>query len=249
MDAREKFNELLKALTPFLKSYGYSRRGQNFHTRSGDNWGMLFFQKGKGNSKTHLEFTVNLGVFSQAIDSFFQDWVKDKLMNKFVFGGANKAGVYFDEENRRHLNSIRLAYAQSAMNFADNGRQQEARQMLNKADKMMLEENYPYGMPSRSQQHNQIALQFAFAAYRAGDSVLAAKVTKSLKKDMEQQKAYYESLDENKRYGLSIEEERNDNLLRALMSLEQEYKDKPLINAETPGSIQNIPRAADTPKR
>lgn len=77
MDVREKFNELLKALTPFLKSYGYSRRGQNFRTRRGDNWGMLFFQKGKWNTKTQLEFTVNLGVFSKAIDRFFQDWAKE----------------------------------------------------------------------------------------------------------------------------------------------------------------------------
>ena len=77
MDVREKFNELLKALTPFLKSYGYSRRGQNFRTRRGDNWGMLFFQKGKWNTKTQLEFTVSVGVFSRAIDRFFQDWEKD----------------------------------------------------------------------------------------------------------------------------------------------------------------------------
>jgi hypothetical protein len=136
------------------------------------------------------------------------------------------------------------------MNFADHGRAEEAKQMLNKADKMMLEENYPYGMPSRNQQHNQIALQFVYAAYKAGDSVLASKVTKSLRKDMEQQKAYYESLNENNRYALSMEEERNDNLLRALMGLEQEFKNKPTINPETPGTIQNIPNApADSPKK
>jgi hypothetical protein len=179
-----------------------------------------------------------------------QDWVKDKLMNKFVFGGADKPGVYFDEENRRHLNSIRLAYAQSAMNFAESGRAEEARQMLNKADKMMLEENYPYGMPSRNQQHNQIALQFVYAAYRSGDSLLASKVTRALRRDMEQQKVYYESLNENKRYALSMEEERNDNLLRALMSLEQEYKNKPALNPEMPGTIQNIPNPpADSLKK
>ncbi len=178
-----------------------------------------------------------------------QDWVKDKLMNKFVFGSADKPGVYFDEENRRHLNTIRLAYAQSALNFAEKGRAEEAKQMLNKADKMMLQENYPYGMPSRNQQHNQIALQFAFAAYRAGDAALAAKVTKALRRDMEQQKAYYESLNENKRYALSMEEERNNNLLRALMGLEQEYTNKPVISPEIPGTIQNVPNSpADTPR-
>jgi hypothetical protein len=177
------------------------------------------------------------------------DWVKDKLMNKFTFGSANVAGVYFDEENRRHLNTIRLAFSQAAMDFAEKGRTEEAKQMLNKADKMMLEENYPYGMPSRNQQHNQIALQFVYAAYKAGDVALAAKVTKALRKDMEQQKAYYESLSENMRYPLSMEEERNDNLLRGLMGLEQEFTNKPAVHPETPGTIQNIPQRPrpDTP--
>jgi hypothetical protein len=177
------------------------------------------------------------------------DWVKDKLMNKFTFGSANVAGVYFDEENRRHLNTIRLAFSQAAMDFAEKGRTEEAKQMLNKADKMMLEENYPYGMPSRNQQHNQIALQFVYAAYKAGDVALAAKVTKALRKDMEQQKAYYESLSENMRYPLSMEEERNDNLLRGLMGLEQEFTNKPAVNPEIPGTIQNIPQRppTDTP--
>ena len=32
------------------------------------------------------------------------DWAKDVMMNKFRFGGADKTGVYYDEENRRHLN-------------------------------------------------------------------------------------------------------------------------------------------------
>ena len=44
-----------------------------------------------------------------------EDWVFDKMMNKFAFGNADKPGVYFDEENRRHLNSIRMAYAQAAV--------------------------------------------------------------------------------------------------------------------------------------
>jgi hypothetical protein len=179
-----------------------------------------------------------------------EDWIKDKLMNKFAFGSADKKGVYFDEENRRHLNSIRLAYAQAGMNFAAAGRNEEARQMLNKADKMMLESNIPYGMASRNQQHNQIALQFAYAAYRSGDTSLGSKVSGALLKDMRQQKAFYESLNENRRYQLSIEEERNDNLLNAVLQLEDQYKNKPLPNPETgAGTIKTLPPSADSPQR
>ncbi len=41
----------------------------------------------------------------------------DAVMNKFAYGNADKEGVYYDEENRRHLNSIKFAHAQIAMSF------------------------------------------------------------------------------------------------------------------------------------
>lgn len=169
-----------------------------------------------------------------------EKWVMDKMLNKFVFGNADKKGVYFDEENRRHLNSIRLAYAQAAGNLADAGKSAEAKQLLNKCDKMMLEENIPYGMVSRYQQHNQIAMQLLYAAYKAGDNELAVKINKSLHKDMEQQASYYQGLSDNKRDALSSEEERNANLLRGLMGMEQQFKNKPAA-VETPTTISTMP--------
>lgn len=123
-----------------------------------------------------------------------RDWVVDKMMNKFVFGAADKPGVYFDEENRRHLNSIRLAYATAAGSLADKGRKEDAKKLLNKCDKNMLEQNFPYGMVSRFQQHDYFSLQFLEAAYKSGDTVLAQKVSREVKKDLEQQMSYYAKL-------------------------------------------------------
>ena len=34
------------------------------------------------------------------------------IMNHFAYGSADKPGVYYDEENRRHLNSIRMAHSE-----------------------------------------------------------------------------------------------------------------------------------------
>ncbi len=92
----------------------------------------------------------------------------DKMLNKFVFGNADKPGVYYDEENRRHLNTIRMQYALTAISLADNQRKGDAKKLLEKCDKMMLQENFPYGMVSRDQRHNQISGQFLLAAYKAG---------------------------------------------------------------------------------
>ena len=180
-----------------------------------------------------------------------KDWVVDKMLKKFVFGNADKPGVYFDEENRRHLNSIRLAYAQAASNLADAGRKEDAKKLLHKCDDMMLDGNFSYGMVSRNQQQNQISLQFLYAAYKAGDSSLVDKVSRSLKKDMEQQVSYYQGLDDYKREMLGYEEERNQNLLKGLMSLEQQFK-TPQAAIENNKPITTAPvttPAKDSPKK
>lgn len=168
-----------------------------------------------------------------------KDWVLDKMMSKFAFGGADKKGTYFDEENRRHLNTIRLAYAEAASSLADAGRKDDAKKLLNKADKMMLESNFPYGCVSRGQQQNQISLQFLVAAYKAGDENLIKKVTASVRKDMEQQAEYYESLPDDKREALKQEEDRNTMLLKGLMQLEQQFKTTTVPPAtENPSTLQ-----------
>ena len=171
-----------------------------------------------------------------------RDWVVDKMMNKFVFGSANKPGVYFDEENRRHLNSIRLAYAQASSNLADNGRKEEARKMLNKCDKMMLEENFPYGMVGRNQMHNQYSLQMLIAAFKAEDSVLANKIKKSVKKDLEQQVSYLNSLPERMQEQMSGELDDVKRLLMGMQQVEQQFNKAALPTAlENPGQIKNTP--------
>jgi hypothetical protein len=152
------------------------------------------------------------------------DWVLDKMQHKFVFGNAETKGVYYDEENRRHLNSIRLAYAQAAAALAESGRKKDAAALLDKCDKMMLQENIPYGMIGRYQQHNQISLQTLYAALKADDDVLVKKISKSLHDDMKQQSDYYQSLPDSRRDALSDEESRNTNLLNSLNGLEQQFK-------------------------
>lgn len=197
--------------------------------------------------------------------------VADVMMNKFVFGAANKPGVYFDEENRRHLNTIRMAYASAAANLADHGKKEEAKKMLEKCDRNMLEENFPYGMVSRFQQQNIVSRQFLEAAYKAGDMALAEKVTKSLRKDLEQQMKYYAALGgmsttelqqnmakiryvqerdnfmanlPDKLRVLYDETERTFYLLNDMDTLEKKYKGAPSASSETPPTISNEPGAA-----
>jgi len=117
------------------------------------------------------------------------------IMEKFSYGNADKAGVYYDEENRRHLNTIRLAHAEVAMSLADAGRKDSARQILEHFDRNVKESNFSYGMTTnRGNQQNGISTEFLQACFAAGDSNLAKKVETSLKKDLLQQMKYYKSL-------------------------------------------------------
>jgi hypothetical protein len=151
------------------------------------------------------------------------DYMMDKVMNKFGFGNANVKGVYFDEENRRHLNSIRTAYAELAVDLASKNRKEDARKVLEKADKMLNRGNFDYGMTSRANQHNRNSLLFLEACYMADDKVLAEKVAASIKKDMEQQMNYYNSLGGDKGENMSEERRMTDNYLKGLEQMQTIY--------------------------
>ncbi len=120
------------------------------------------------------------------------------MMTKFAYGNAGTEGVYYDEENRRHLNTLRAAHAQLALSLIDAGKKDSARNILEHFDQNVLESNFPYGMTSnRGNQHDRISMSFLLAAYQCGDIPLAKKVAASVKKDLQQQMRYYNSLGEH----------------------------------------------------
>jgi hypothetical protein len=121
------------------------------------------------------------------------------MMQKFRYGAVNKKGIYYDEENRRRLNYMRLAHAQVGITLANEGQKDKARRLLVHFDKQYNVKDYPYGTASnRGNQHNAITLQYLQACYYAGDKNLAKKVDAAVRKDLRQQLAYYISLGDRK---------------------------------------------------
>jgi hypothetical protein len=195
-------------------------------------------------------------------DQFNNDWGYDKLMNKFGFGNADKKGVYFDEENRRHLLSIRQSFAQAASAIANSGRKDEAKKLLERVDKGMDPVNMPYGLVSRSNQHDMVSAQLAEAAFRAGDNAMAGKIVSEVRKDIQDQISYYAYLGNmsqaeltqaimdimsnkgdnlaNKQKSMFVEIRQALALQEYLNNMERIYKAAPAApNAELPGVIQN----------
>ena len=119
------------------------------------------------------------------------------VMQKFRYGHAGTPGVYFDGDNRRYLNSIKMAHAQIAQALIDAGRKDDARRILEHYDQNVDSNNFPYGMINYyGNMDDRTSLYFLSDCYGAGDETLAAKVEASLTKDLQQQMQYYQSLGE-----------------------------------------------------
>ena len=145
---------------------------------------------------------------------------------KWGDGNANLPNVYYDEVNRTELLGIRKADLELAFDLIFKTRKEDAKKVLEHDDKMISEENLPYGMTSRNNDHNKISLGFLEACYRADDKQLAAKVLVSLKKDLQQQQKYYASLDEDNQASLQYESSTVQNLLNVLGEMEKKFDTK-----------------------
>lgn len=154
------------------------------------------------------------------------DKMLDVVTNKFGYGSANLPNVYFDEENRRQLNIIRRADTELALDLGFKNRKEDARKVLERTDKMMLQGNMPYGMVSRGNEHNRVSLSFIEACYRADDKKLAQKVATAVRKDLKQQIVYYNSLPGDKADFLQYDKQNAKNMLAMLDTIEKTFNGK-----------------------
>jgi len=198
----------------------------------------------------------NNWLITQRVGSISQDMNIDTatktLLDKFVF--SSKGGTYLDEENRRHALSIRTTFAEAAGDNADLGRKDVANQLLNKCERMISSGDLPYAMISRSSSHNIYGLYYLEACYKAGNMQLAEKVRAALKKDLEQQRSYYNYLrDQREDLFTTLEMEARDNeiMLLILDDLNKAYGPKtqtsvPPVEGKNPTIITNIKDSGKT---
>jgi hypothetical protein len=181
------------------------------------------------------------------------DFATKKLFEKFVY--TSKTGAYFDEENRRHGLSIRTTFAEAAGDNADIGKKDTALKLLNKSESMINSDDLPYAsISSRQSSHNLYGLFYLEACYKAGNLQLAEKVKQALRKDMQQQRSYYNYLrDEREDLYTTLENEArtNEYMLTFLDDIEKAYTGKtetgiPPVEGKNPTIINN---PTDSPQR
>lgn len=167
------------------------------------------------------------------------DWSIEKLMN-FKSGNCDKPGVYFDEENRRHLLSIRGTFSELAMYLAMKGRKEDARKILDKIDKLMNQENLPYCLMSRNNMHNYYTARLLDAAYRAEHKQLAEKISKAFKTYFAQESKYYDGLESPQKEFMDLEKQSAAQIKAEVDRIEGVTKPQPPMPQET------VPTVIDT---
>lgn len=79
MRSSELYKDLIKEISSLLKEKGFSRKGNCFYLRQGNNWGLLDFQKSRKSTADETIFTVNLGICSGRLLEFFSpDFLEQK---------------------------------------------------------------------------------------------------------------------------------------------------------------------------
>ncbi|MDR3713717.1 MAG: DUF2723 domain-containing protein [Puia sp.] len=152
------------------------------------------------------------------------DIMYNNLMTKFKFGGADKPNVYFDENGRRSLLSIRRSFAALAMALAANGKKDSALQALNYADKMIQPSTLPYGMVSTENGiHNISSLQTIYAYYMAGDSKKAGLLADQVARDCNDQLAYYNSLSSDGQAYFMRDQQEAAALIKQLQEMNRQF--------------------------
>ncbi len=165
------------------------------------------------------------------------------LINTFRSGGAQNGGVYFDEENRRHLLTIRQAYAVEASALSGEQKKPDAIKVLERAENLINPKGMPYAMAGRM--HNQTTLLYLRAAYEAGDNALVKKVKDALTKDLTEQLKYYtymKEYNESYYYQLAQDEKEAQDYLNVIKQFEQQYEGKL-------APVKELPAAADSGRR
>ena len=162
--------------------------GSENYMNLGDN----FVQEGLANRIT--PFTTN----APGAKNFDTEKTYNNVMNKFKFGGVDKAGIYLDETVMRMCYTHRRLLSLWAMNLVQEGKDKQAKAVLAKAEKALPSYNIPHDYQSGS-------LDLAKAYALTGQPKKAQQIIDNLWKKSTEYMLWYCSLSTD-RFAMSQQE-------------------------------------------
>jgi hypothetical protein len=123
------------------------------------------------------------------------DKCMDLILNKFQFGGADKPNVYFDQTNRRMLNTPRVLAFQLAEHLLKLNRKADALKIADHVLKSINEKSFPTGLS----QEDRTMILMTDVYIKAGGKAQAKLLTDRLMKFLEDDINYMNSLPSDKK--------------------------------------------------
>jgi hypothetical protein len=110
------------------------------------------------------------------------DEMYTKLMDEFDWGGLDTPGIYMDENNLRMTIHYRYAFSVLAGALTDEGKMDEAKEVLDRCMQRMPEENVPY---------NAGVVPIIQGYFGVGDTATANFMLEKYEKKLESELDYY----------------------------------------------------------
>ena len=101
MRVSELYKELIKEISSLLKEKHFSRKGNCFYLRQGNNWGLIDFQKSRKSSSDEVIFTINVGICSGALLEFFSPELLEKKPSIEVCQWRERLGFLLPDRQDR----------------------------------------------------------------------------------------------------------------------------------------------------
>jgi hypothetical protein len=140
------------------------------------------------------------------------------FMKTYIWGGAERKDVYFDEKNRQMLTAYRIDAARVADELTARGRKAEAIQVLDQVMKGITSQSYAYDMP---------VYYMCISYYKAGAMEKGRSLSLALATNMEDDIKYILSFDdEDVRNGLASDVQHDMQMINILSNVAQQGGDK-----------------------
>ncbi len=161
------------------------------------------------------------------------DAMYDNIMNKFLWGGMDKAGVNLDENCVRMTGNLRMQMSILASALIGEGKTKQAKEVLDKCLAMMPDENIPF---------DATVYSLCVGYYELKDLETANKLAKKLFDINEGDLRIYNLQKPNRRAAYSRDVAQAKEILKRLTGLTQQYKQDALYKefiSRLPGVMSN----------
>ena len=154
-----------------------------------------------------FKYKDSLKVNTQVLGTINTDKGYDLFMNKFMWGGAERNDVYFDEPNRHEFVTYRMDGSFLANQLTTEGKKDKAIQVLDKVMAGITEHSYAY---------DYTGYFMAAAYYRAGGIKQANDLTNKIVRNAEVDIDWISSLSENSKAAMGEDARQQFQILQSL---------------------------------